>query len=176
MKKTEKKAYSMALRLCRNSLEAQDLTQDSYIKAWRAFDTYALGRPFINWLLRIMQRTHLDNLRRENPVRNANSINSMVSPSDGEIQEIPIEDSSFDPAKYLDQKNYLIELKQTLEELPDVYRRAIVMCDVDGLSYQDIAECEQTTIGTIRSRIHRGRKLLRTLMDQNPILKFSPYN
>lgn len=61
---TRRRAYSMALQLTRNASEAEDLVQETYIKAWRAFDSYLPGRPFLNWILRIMQRAYLDFRRR----------------------------------------------------------------------------------------------------------------
>ena len=161
---TEKRAYTMALQLTHNPSEAQDLVQDTVVKAWRGFDSYMPGRPFLNWLLRIMQRAYLDNRRRENPIRKAESLNSMVSPSDGEIQELPIADSGPTPDEELIQSEFRRELNDALEELPIVYRQAIVMCDIDNLSYSEIADVQHTTVGTVRSRIHRGRKLLREVL------------
>src|SRR5580700_741547 len=84
MQDTERRAYTMALQLTRNPSDAEDLVQDTYVKAWKGFDSYIAGRPFLNWLLRIMQRAYLDTRRRENPIRRAESLNSMISPSDGE--------------------------------------------------------------------------------------------
>src|SRR5438132_13979897 len=104
MGETETRAYSMALQLTRNKSDAEDLVQDTIVKAWRRFDSYLPGRPFLNWLLRIMQRTYLDTLRRNNPIRRAESLNSMISPSDGEVQEIQIEHRAPSPAAETQQK------------------------------------------------------------------------
>ncbi|MBL8088207.1 MAG: sigma-70 family RNA polymerase sigma factor [Chthonomonas sp.] len=160
--RTRRRAFSMALQLTRNHVEAEDLVQDTYVKAWRAFDSYADGRPFLNWLLRIMQRAFLDLRRRENPIRRAESLNSMVSPVDGDVQEIIVADDSATPDQDYILQEFRAELHRALADLPDVYRDAITMCDLEELSYGEIAERQRTTIGTVRSRIHRGRKLLRT--------------
>lgn len=170
MNSTERRAYSMALQLTRNPSDAEDLVQDTYVKAWRGFDSYIPGRPFLNWLLRIMQRAYLDSRRRENPIRRAESLNSMISPSDGEVQELPIQDQGPGPDDEIIHAEFSAELKKALNELPDVYRNAIVMCDLEGLSYSEIAEIQKTTIGTVRSRIHRGRKFLREIAQRNGIL------
>jgi RNA polymerase sigma-70 factor (ECF subfamily) len=154
----------MALQLTRNPSDAEDLVQDTYVKAWKGFDSYIPGRPFLNWLLRIMQRAYLDSRRRENPIRKAESLNSMISPSDGEVQELPIPDAAPTPDEEVLHEEFKKELFEALDQLPEVYRNAITMCDLENLSYSEIAERQRTTIGTVRSRIHRGRKLLRDII------------
>lgn len=164
---TKRRAYTMALQLTRNPSDAEDLMQDTYVKAWRGFDTYMPGRPFLNWLLRIMQRAYLDARRRDNPIRKAESLNSMVSPSDGEVQELPIADDGPTPDERVMSEEFRVALMTALDELPEVYRSAIVLCDLESLSYSEIADRQGTTIGTVRSRIHRGRRLLRDLLVKN---------
>ncbi len=164
MSDTRRRAYTMALQLTRNASDAEDLVQDTYVKAWKGFDSYIPGRPFLNWLLRIMQRAYLDSRRRENPIRKAESLNSMISPSDGEVQELPIADEAPTPDEEVLHTEFKKELFEALDQLPEVYRSAITMCDLENLSYSEIAEKQRTTIGTVRSRIHRGRKLLRDII------------
>jgi len=161
---TRRRAYTMALQLTRNPSDAEDLMQETFVKAWKGYDSYIAGRPFLNWLLRIMQRAYLDSLRRENPIRKADSLNSMISPSDGVVQELPIADTAPTPDQELLADEFRSELHSSLAELPEVYRTAIVMCDLEGLSYSEIADVQRTTIGTVRSRIHRGRRLLRDIV------------
>lgn len=164
MGQTRRRAYTMALQLTRNAADAEDLMQETYLKAWKGFDSYLPGRPFLNWLLRIMQRAYLDTRRRDNPIRKAESLNSMISPSDGEVQELPIPDDGPAPDQELMQDELRIQIRTALAELPEVYRDAIGMCDLEGMSYSEIAEIQNTTIGTVRSRIHRGRRLLRDIL------------
>jgi RNA polymerase sigma-70 factor, ECF subfamily len=160
---TERRAYRMALHLTRNRTDAEDLVQDTYAKAWRGFESYTPGRPFLNWLLRIMQRSYLDSLRRENPIRRAESLNAMISPSDGEVQELQIPARDTAPDEEMLQQEFAKELQAALSDLPEVYQTAIRLCDLEERSYQEIAEIQGTTVGTVRSRIHRGRKLLREI-------------
>lgn len=164
---TQRRAYSMAYQLTRNASDAEDLVQETYLKAWKGFDSYLPGRPFLNWLLRIMQRAYLDTRRRENPIRRADSLNSMVSPNDGDVQELPIPDRGPSPDDEVLYAEFQAELQRALRELPDVYREAIELCDLEGLSYSEIADIQRTTIGTVRSRIHRGRKFLRDIAHQH---------
>ena len=161
MAETKRRAYTMALQLTRNPSDAEDLVQETYVKAWRGFDSYIPGRPFLNWLLRIMQRAYLDSRRRDNPIRKAESLTSMISPGDGEVQELPIPDVGPGPDDEVLHDELKRELREALAGLPDVYRSAISMCDLEGMSYSEIADIQRTTIGTVRSRIHRGRRLLR---------------
>lgn len=169
MAATKRRAYSMALQLTRNPSDADDLVQDTFVKAWRGFDSYVPGRPFLNWLLRIMQRAYLDSRRRDNPIRKAESLNSMISPSDGEVQELPIADQGPGPDDEIIHEEFSRELHMALDELPEMYRSAIVMCDLEQMSYSEIADLQDTTIGTVRSRIHRGRKLLRDILQRKGV-------
>ncbi|MBI5705557.1 MAG: sigma-70 family RNA polymerase sigma factor [Armatimonadetes bacterium] len=159
-----RRAYSMALQLTRNPSEAEDLLQETMVKAWRGYESYQTGRPFLNWLLRIMQRAYLDSLRRENPVRKAESLQALSQPFEGDAQELQIPDVAPGPDEEAFRKEYAGQLKLALEELPSLYRDALAMCDLDGMSYFEIALAQKTTVGTVRSRIHRGRKLLREIV------------
>ncbi len=161
MGETRRRAYSMAIQLTRNATDAEDLVQETYVKAWRGFESYAPDRSFLNWLLRIMQRAYLDSRRRENPVRKAESLNALITPQDRDAQEFQVADDRNTPDEELLQAEYREQLLKALDQLPSVYSTALRMCDLEGLSYHEIAEHQNTTIGTIRSRIHRGRRLLK---------------
>jgi RNA polymerase sigma-70 factor (ECF subfamily) len=164
MRATQRRAYSMALQLTRNVADAEDLVQETYVKAWRGFGSYSPGRPFLNWLLRIMQRAYLDALRRENPIRGAESLQGLAASVDGEHQEVPIPDPGRRPDQEALQSEYAAEVRRALSELPEPYRQAIELCDIEQLSYFEIAQRQGTTVGTVRSRIHRGRKILREIV------------
>lgn len=162
-RETERRAYTMAMRLTHDPTEAEDLLQETYFKAWRGFEGYMPDRPFLNWLLRIMQRAHLDSVRRRNPVRDAGSIHAIVSPRDGTVQDIEVPDEVADAEEQMIQEEFVRDLKAAMEEIPSMYRDAIRLCDLEDMSYEEIAEAQGTTVGTVRSRIHRGRKLLREI-------------
>ena len=166
---TRRRAYSMALQLTRNPSDAEDLVQETYLKAWRGFDSYLPGKPFLNWLLRIMQRAYLDSRRRQNPIRKAESLNSMVSPGNGEVQEVQIADPSAPVDENLLIEEFRRELHLAMDELPSIYREAMELCDLEEMSYAEIADYQGTTVGTVRSRIHRGRRLLREIVQQKGI-------
>ncbi|MBI3721390.1 MAG: sigma-70 family RNA polymerase sigma factor [Fimbriimonas ginsengisoli] len=163
------RAYSMALQLTRNRSDAEDLYQDTLVKAWKGFESYLPGRPFLNWLLRIMQRAYLDTRRRENPIRKADRLSDMLSGHDGETHELAIPADGPLPDDLAIQEEFRRELQSALAEIPEVYRTAIVLCDLEELSYFEIAQAQHTTVGTVRSRIHRGRKLLREILQRKGV-------
>lgn len=169
--KTERRALRMALQLTRNRADAEDLVSETYFKAWRGFDSYIPGKPFLNWLLRIMQRAFLDRKRRENPIRKADSLTSMVSPNSGDVQDIPLPDGNPSAEDEILMEEFGRDLRDALLDLPDLYREAIELCDIEERSYTEIAELQGTTIGTVRSRIHRGRKLLRKVAQKRGLIK-----
>ena len=171
---SQKRAYRMAYELTRNASDAEDLVQETYLKAWKGFDSYAVEKPFLNWLLRIMQRAYLDSRRRANPIRKAESLQGIATTLDGDIQELTIPDPSPIASEEVLFDEYRDQLAQSLSKIPEIYATAIRQCDLEGLSYYEIAEMQGTTIGTVRSRIHRGRKLLRAAILKGDY-QFSPY-
>ena len=96
--------------------------------------------------------------------RRAESLASMIRPSDGELQDIPVPETGPSPEDVTLYAEFSGEVQEALAELPEVYRAAIVMCDLEQQSYAAIAAAQGTTIGTVRSRIHRARKLLRDIL------------
>jgi len=168
------RAYSMALRLTRNPSDADDLLQETAIKAWRKFDSYLPGRPFLNWVLRIMQHAYLDIRRRDNPIRKADPIACMVSPTDGELQDHPLPDKGPGPLEEALHEETVRELDFVLRQLPEAYEEAIRACDLEGLSYAEIAQSGSSTLGTIRSRIHRGRRMLKDRIVRQGLFGYEP--
>lgn len=170
---SQKRAYRMAYELTRNASDAEDLVQETYLKAWKGFDSYAVDKPFLNWLLRIMQRAYLDSRRRANPIRRAESLQAIAQNLDGEIQELAIPDPSPIASDEVLFEEYREQLAKSLSLIPEIYATAIRQCDLEGMSYHEIAEVQNSTIGTIRSRIHRGRRLLRSAILRGDY-QFSP--
>ena len=171
---SKKRAYRMAFELTRNATDAEYLIQETYLKAWKGFDSYAIDKPFLNWLLRIMQRAYLDSRRRANPIRKADSLQAIAQTVEGEIQELTIADQSPIASDEVLFVEYQEQLSRSLDAIPEIYATAIRQCDLEGMSYHEIAEQQNTTIGTVRSRIHRGRKLLRVAILKGDY-QFSPH-
>lgn len=164
------RALSMALQLTNNRAEAEDLLQETYCKAWQAFRTFDDQRSFLNWLLRILQRVNLDARRRHNPIRCAESLNAMLSTANSEPIELPVPDSRPTPDLVLIRHEERDILLNCLRQLPALYRQVIVLCDFEDMSYAQIAAVQKSTVGTVRSRIHRARKMLRQLIVQSGLV------
>ncbi len=149
------KVYTMAYRLTGDRDEANDLAQDVFVRVYRNLDRYRPG-TFEGWLYRITKNLFLDRLRRRSRVR--------LEPLPDEEWRQPPE-AGPGPEERAEAGVLRGDLEIALEQLPSVFRSAVVMCDVQGLSYEEISVATGWPIGTVRSRIHRGRRLLRTELD-----------
>ncbi len=166
---TEKKAYSAALYLTHDQDEADDLVQETYIKAWRNFGRYIKGKPFLNWILKMMQRLYIDKKRRNRLRDQTESTLIYTSQKTGKLQEIEVADIRLNPEEEILKREFEKEMIYLFFKLPMVYLHTILMCDIGGMSYKEIAALQQASMGTVRSRIHRGRKLLRKMIQDKGI-------
>ncbi|GMU94297.1 MAG: ECF RNA polymerase sigma factor SigR [Candidatus Hydrogenedentota bacterium] len=152
--------YAVALRHTRNTADAADLTQNTVLKALRFHDKFEKGTYIKAWLLTILRNTYINEYRRR--ARRP----AMVELSGAE----PAQDSSPDPEIRYEPPNRsaaeLMELlddavRQAIESLPDDFRNAVIMADIEDLTYKEIADRMGCPLGTVMSRLFRGRKLLR---------------
>ena len=142
--------YTVAYRLTGNHDDAQDLVQEVLLRVRRGLETYRPG-SLEGWLSRITTNTFLDETRR----RRRRPVDLLPEEPDRVVAPSPPADVALASEVLPD------DLQDALRSLPDDYRAAVVMCDVVGLSYQEISESLGVPVGTVRSRIHRGRALLR---------------
>lgn len=155
-----KQAYNIAYRMAGNHADAEDLTQEAFIRAFRFFGQYHRELPFDSWLYKIMSNVFIDRLRRK-PKAKIRSLDQPIITSEGEAQ-FDVPDTSAGPEERLVSGEMDNRIQEALETLPDVFRITVIYADIDGLSYEEIAEVTNTNIGTVRSRLHRGRRLLRS--------------
>lgn len=160
LRSTYRQAYNLAYRLTGNAADAEDLVQETYVRAYRFFHRYDTSLPFINWLCRIMGNAHIDLIRRKGRIKTA-SIDQMGQ-AGSQAYELPDFDAMPDRG-VLDQ-SFSEYVQQGLESISPEFRTAVLLADVEGLEYEDIAQAMNTSIGTVRSRIHRGRKQLRQFL------------
>ncbi len=164
MERTKRQAYHMAYRMTGNRDDAEDLTQEAYLRAYRSFGTYNRQLPFESWFFRILSNLFIDLLRRR-PKQKPLSLDQPLGEERGEehlLLQIPTNEGN--PEHDLMDTVMDERLQLALKSLPAVFRQAVWLCDVEGLSYEEIAEQMGSSIGTVRSRIHRGRILLKKAM------------
>lgn len=159
--RSQRRAYNLAYRLTGNMADAEDVTQDAYVRAWHNFDTYDASRSFEGWLFRIITNRVIDMRRRQRRVPMYSLDTPLSSDDDGQpfAHEFAAPDS--DPEEIVVGPVMDERLQGALAALPQDYRVAILLCDVEQRSYQEIADAMQCAIGTVRSRIHRARVMLR---------------
>jgi RNA polymerase sigma-70 factor (ECF subfamily) len=154
--------YGYALHLCRDLEDASDLVQETYAKALKSSGQYTLGTNSRAWLFAIMRNTHLNEIRSR--------IRKPVGLAGEWIEELSRKDIPElhrygpDPGVSFMDKLLRNDIEAALDSLPGTFREAVVLCDVQGMSYAEIASVLDIPIGTVRSRIHRGRMLLRHLL------------
>jgi RNA polymerase sigma-70 factor, ECF subfamily len=167
--RTQRQAYNMAYRMTGNRDDAEDLTQEAYLRAYRSFDKYDRALPFENWFFRILSNLFVDRLRRR-PKQTPLSLNQSLTNADGEDDyTLEVADDSANPETQFLKDIVDERLQDALSGMPKDFRTAVLLCDVEGLSYEEIAKAMGTSIGTVRSRIHRGRLMLRKRMEGEPV-------
>jgi len=163
--RSQRRAYNLAYRLTGNATDAEDVTQDAYVRAWYNFASYDATRSFEGWLFRIITNRVIDMRRRQKRV----PMYSLDTPVQGDDEGQPLAHEFAAPNSNPEQivVGPVMEerLQNALAMLPEDYRAAIMLCDVEQRSYQEIADSMQCAIGTVRSRIHRARVLLRKHME-----------
>jgi len=159
----ENKMYAVALRMCGNREDAQDCLQEAMIRIYKALGSFKSQSSFATWAYRITMNTCLDELRRRK-VRTSTSLDAMLetgwSPSD--------EDDT--PEHHALRSEQRHALERSIAALPEDMRAAIVLRDVQGYSYEEIARILDTNVGTIKSRISRSREKLRDGLSMQPEL------
>ncbi|MCE5313418.1 MAG: sigma-70 family RNA polymerase sigma factor [Armatimonadota bacterium] len=154
-----KQAYNIAYRMAGNHADAEDLVQEAFIRAFRFFGQYRRELPFDSWLYKIMSNVFIDKLRRK-PKAMIRSLDQPVATSEGEVQ-FDVADTAEGPEDAVLSREMDSRIQAALDTLPEVFRLTVIYADIEGLSYEEIAEATDTNIGTVRSRLHRGRRLLR---------------
>ena len=153
--------YTAALRMTRNPADAEDLVQETYLKAYRAFNTFQEGTNLKAWLYKILTNTFINSYRSKKRRPDETDIDDiedlylyrrlggLEAATAGRSAEEEVLDRITDT-----------EVKEALESLPDQFRMAVLLADVEGFSYKEIADIMDSPIGTVLSRRHRGRKAL----------------
>src|ERR1700730_8050657 len=149
------RVYRLAYRLTGNPHDAEDLTQEVFVRVFRSLSSYTPG-TFEGWLHRITTNLFLDSARRKQRIRFEGLADEMA-------QRLPGSEPT--PAQAFDDSHLDDDVQAALKALPPEYRAAVVLCDIEGFSYEEIAATLGVKLGTVRSRIHRGRAQLRSALE-----------
>jgi len=148
--------YSSARGMTGNAADAEDLVQETFLKAFAAFDRFEPGTNMRAWLYRILTNTYISDYRAKARRPRMSSTDDLI---DADLVDADFAAASAEAAALDSMLDSTV--REALEALPDDFRLAVYLADVEGFSYKEIAEMMDTPSGTVMSRLHRGRKLLR---------------
>lgn len=153
--------YSTALRMTRNAADAEDLVQETYLRAYRGFGGFTEGTNLRAWLYRILTNTYINTYRAKQRRVGETDLNDVedlyLYRRIGALESVAAGRSAEDELMELFTE---AEVKEALEALPEQFRMVVLLADVEGFAYKEIAEILDIPIGTVMSRLHRGRKAM----------------
>jgi len=162
MQRYEKKVYSLCFRMAGNPADAADLAQEAFLKAFRALPSFKGEAQFSTWLFRIATNTCLDERRRSGRRPISVSLDKPLDTEEGELA-VTLPDDAPDPLAVTLGNELQAEIQALLGKLPPDQRAVIVMRDLEGYSYEEMAEILKVNMGTVKSRLNRARARLRNL-------------
>jgi RNA polymerase sigma factor (sigma-70 family) len=157
-----RQVYSLALRMVRRPEDAEDVTQETFVRMFKALDRYDPDRPFAAWIMTIASRLSIDHIRRRR--RSPISLFQRDSESDEE-RMIDVEDPGPGPEVSAVHGEEQQRANELIESLPEHYRIVVMLRHVQDLSYDEIAEALQLPLGTVKARIHRAREMLKSRIE-----------
>jgi RNA polymerase sigma-70 factor (ECF subfamily) len=155
--------YTFALRLTADPNDAEDLVQDTVVKAYRFFSSFEKGTNAKAWLYRILKNSYINSYRKKSKEPNQVDYDE-VSTYYETIRDERTDTSDLEEMMFRDMVGD--DVNKALQSLPEDFRTVVMLCDMDGFTYEEIANMLDVPIGTIRSRLHRGRNLLRAQLKE----------
>ncbi len=158
--------YSTAYRMSRNRQDAEDLLQETYLRAYKYYDKFQEGTNFKAWLFKILKNTFINRYRKRQRQPLKNSFDEIEGSFELKLLESPLTARGATPEEELMVDALDQDVQQALEALPEDYRTAVELADLQGLSYREIADQLGIPLGTVMSRLYRGRRKLEAVLLQ----------
>ena len=155
--------YAAAMRMTRNPADAADLVQETFVKAFGSWATFTQGTNLKAWLYRILTNTYINTYRKKQREPYQSAIDDLEDWQLGGAESTTASSARSAEAEAIDHMPASV-VKDALQSIPEDFRMAVYLADVEGFAYQEIADIMKTPIGTVMSRLHRGRRLLRDLL------------
>ena len=157
--------YSTALRMTRNTAEAEDLVQDTYLRAFRFFGKFEEGTNFKAWIFKILTNTFINKYRKKIRTPQQVQLDKVEFGLESEDEQKAIKEwDGFDETNY--EELFDDDIKAALAQLSDEFRMVILLADVEGFAYKEIADIIDRPIGTVMSRLFRGRRMLQKVLEK----------
>jgi RNA polymerase sigma-70 factor, ECF subfamily len=159
--------YNAAYRMSRNAQDAEDLVQETYLKAYRYYDKFEEGTNLKAWLFKILKNTFINSYRKKQQIPPSADFADIEESFESIVREEPGKQLP-DPEAELLEKVLDEDVQRALEELPQDYRMVVLLADLEDFSYKEIADILEIPVGTVMSRLYRGRRLL-----EDALLKYA---
>lgn len=160
----EKKAYNIALKILKNREDAMDVTQEAFIKVFKSIKNFKGDSSFSTWLYRIVTNASMDFLRKNSKV--VYSIDNPIETENGNISR-QIEDKKNNTEELVDKKLTKEMVHSAIDKLEDNFKTVIILRDIEGFSYDEMAKILDCNLGTVKSRLSRARKKLKYILYDN---------
>ncbi len=157
----QKQVYNLALRMTGSEEDAFDISQDAFLRAYKSLDSFRGDSKFSVWLYRLTSNICIDYLRARDRRK---TVSLQFEDEDDEAQEFDIPDLRFSPDAVFEQKQLREAVSRALDALPADYRHILILREMNGLSYEEIADTLDLELGTVKSRIFRARKKLCSIL------------